>query len=113
MDTMDTPRPVSDPHSDVAANGPEAQTESPKKPADGSSGAGTQDIFDNRFRLFMDTFSEVCEQESVPVAIAIVCDPKIQRGPLIFMRGDDYETARVLAKLLRHLKDKIAQELDA
>jgi len=76
-------------------------------------GADTQVIFDERFALFMDQFGGLCDREMVPVAVAVVCDPKISQGPLVMTRGHTYDVARVLAQLLRRLKADIGRELDA
>jgi len=78
-----------------------------------AGGADTQVIFDERFALFMDPFGTTCDNERVPVAVAIVLDPKIRQGPLVMTRGHKYEVARVLAQLLRRIKAEINHDLDA
>lgn len=71
-----------------------------------------QSIFDQRFQIFMDQFGEICEKEDVPISIAIVVDPKIQDQPLVFTRGGTYETATVMAHVLRNMKQMINDELN-
>ena len=78
-----------------------------------AGGADTQVIFDERFALFMDQFGATCDHERVPVAVAIVCDPKITQGPLVMTRGHKYDIACVLAQLLRRIKGEMGRELDA
>jgi hypothetical protein len=72
----------------------------------------TQSIFDERFQLFMNQFGEICENEDVPIAVAIVIDPKIENQPLIFTRGGTYETASLTAHVLRNMKQMINSELN-
>ena len=85
-------------------------------PDENSSGAieekNTQSIFDERFQLFMNQFGEICENEDAPVAVAIVIDPKIKDQPLIFTRGGTYETASLIAHVLRNMKQMIDNELN-
>jgi len=72
----------------------------------------TQSIFDERFQLFMNQFGEICENENAPIAVAIVIDPKIEDQPLIFTRGGTYETASLMAHVLRNMKQMINNELN-
>lgn len=70
-------------------------------------------IFDERHKLFMDNFKAMCERERVPVAIAVVVDPKIPQGPLVHLEGDDYWVVKTLALVLRQLKERMLKELEA
>ena len=76
------------------------------------SGPTSQVIFDERRSLFMDNLLNTCKNEQVGLAIAIVCDPKIQEGPLVVIEGHKYEAASLLAFLLRKLKADINRDLD-
>lgn len=71
-----------------------------------------QRIFDERFQLFTESFGKTCETEGVQNAIALVLDPKLE-SPIVFVKGDNYTAAKLLAALLRQMKSFIAQELDA
>jgi|TARA_R110000751_G_scaffold15863_2_gene50989 hypothetical protein len=72
----------------------------------------TQSIFDERFHVFMNQFGETCEDEGATIAIAIVVDPKIKDQPIIFTRGGSYETAMLMAHVLRNMKQMINNELN-
>lgn len=86
---------------------PDAQ----RSATEGTGEAEAQVIFDERMALFMTPLLESCKREHVPVAVAIVYDPKIPEEPLIFTRGGTYPVARALASLLRRMKTVIDQEL--
>lgn len=68
-------------------------------------------IFDERFRLFTDAFGHTCEHEGVSTAVTIVVDPKLPQQPLVFVRGDEYAVAKLLASLLRRLKQQIEEKI--
>lgn len=69
--------------------------------------------FAERFDLFMTQFRSVCENENVPIAIAIVVDPKSPKTPFIYSHGHVYDQASLLAKVLRDLKHQIVDEISA
>lgn len=68
-------------------------------------------IFEERFDLFMGQLSERAEEEHVPVAIAMVVDPKYPATPMIFKTGHIYDQARLLANVLRVLRKEMDKEL--
>ena len=68
-------------------------------------------IFEERFDLFMSQLSERIEEEHVPVAIAIIVDPKYPATPMIFKTGHIYDQARLLANVLRVLRIEMNKEL--
>lgn len=70
-----------------------------------------QRIFDERFHALMDKFGKSCDKHNVDVAIAIADHPD-EDVPLVFMRGDIYKTAALLAHVLRNMKAKILRDLD-
>jgi hypothetical protein len=70
-----------------------------------------QGIFDERFSLFTDAFGNTCEQEKVRTAILIIDDPKLPRKPIVFMRGNEYDAAQLLAALLRQLRHEIIDKI--
>ena len=82
----------------VEAPGPQTQEELGK-------------IFEERFELFMSQLSERVETENVPVAIAIVVDPKYPASPMVFKSGHIFDQARLLANTLRVIKQQIDKEL--
>jgi hypothetical protein len=85
-----------------------------QKEQSGAVEQSTQDRFEERCNTFMGELSEVCDKEKVRVAVAIVVDPEIgEENPLVYARGPIYEQARVVAELLRNLKEHMAQELRA
>jgi hypothetical protein len=69
--------------------------------------------FEERFHLFMSELSDACEKHNVKAAVAIVADPEISDGLITFMAGEDIHVAEMLASLLRPLKAKILNRLEA
>lgn len=67
--------------------------------------------FEQRFDFFMTQFRTVCESADVPLAIAIVVDPKNPTTPFVYSHGPTYDQALILSKILRELKNKIFKEL--
>jgi len=88
--------------------GAPSTTETGSKGADGPDAHG---IFDERFAVFTDAFGATCEQEHVRTAIAIVSDPKLPREPIVFMRGNEYDVAKLLAALLRRINQDILRKI--
>ena len=72
-----------------------------------------EQIFDKRFELFMSQLSERVEQEHAPVAIAIVVDPKYPTTPMVFKTGHIYDQARLVASVLKALRQEMDKELTA
>lgn len=70
-------------------------------------------IFDERFELFMNQLSERVEQEGVPVAVAVLVDPKYPSTPMVFKSGHIYDQARLIANVLRVLRQQMDEELSA
>lgn len=70
-----------------------------------------QRIFEERFSTLMNGFGEACESENVEVAVAIAVHPD-ENEPVVFVRGSELDTARLLAYVLRSMKEKIDLELD-
>lgn len=70
----------------------------------------TQRIFAERFNALMNGFGEDCEANKVELAIAIAMHPE-ENEPLVFIRGDEYNAARILAFVLKRLKANIMDEL--
>jgi hypothetical protein len=77
------------------------------------SAAGVPVNFDDRYELLIGQFRQACEAENVPLAVAIVVDPKIKQGPIVFTHGHRYDVAKLLTSLLRQLKNTIDEELTA
>lgn len=77
--------------------------------------SSAQTIFDERFKLFTEDLGAACEKEGVKAAVAIIDDPKMQevtkKGPMVFLRGDRYHVAKMLADLLRRLQAEIMREI--
>lgn len=84
----------------------------PDGPLTGDAAGGSDHIFDGRFRQFMDTFGKACDDGGATTAVAIVIDPQTAK-PHIFMRGDEYHVAALLAKVLRGLQHKIMTNIRA
>lgn len=68
-------------------------------------------IFEERFELFMSQLSERVEQENVPVALAMVVDPKYPATPMVYKTGHIYDQARLAAHILRMLRQQMDEEL--
>jgi len=69
------------------------------------------DIFDKQFAVTMNGFGEACETQGINTAVAIAIHPQ-GNGPLVFMRGHEYDVAVMLTRLLRSLKEKLGAELE-
>lgn len=67
--------------------------------------------FDARFQPLMEAFSKHCDELQVPLAVAIILDPKIQETPLVYLRGHEYDVATLMAEIMRSLKDKLYNRL--
>ena len=67
-------------------------------------------IFDRRFHLLTDSFGEICEKEGIDIAVLAALDPKIKR-PIIFTRGNKYEVAKMLNRILIALREQITSEI--
>lgn len=70
----------------------------------------TQRIFAERFNALMNGFGEDCETNNVELAVAIAIHPE-ENEPLVFIRGDEYHVARILAFVLKRMKANIMDEL--
>lgn len=70
-----------------------------------------QRIFEERFATLMNGFGQACEENDVNIAVAIAIHPD-EDEPIVFMRGGEYDAARLLAYVLRRMKQQIATELD-
>jgi len=84
---------------------PENSDETPKTKEE------LEKIFEERFELFMSQLSERVEQENVPVALAIVVDPKYPATPMVYKAGHIYDQARLAAHILRMLRQQMDEEL--
>lgn len=71
-----------------------------------------QRIFEERFNALMNGFGEACEKNNVELSIAIAVHPG-EKEPLVFLRGDSYNGARVLAYVLKRMKADIMSDLNA
>lgn len=83
----------------------------PQKNLDSSRESDTRDIFAEQSEFYWNQLSECCEQTKPVAAIGIV-NPD-DTNFLIFGYGSIYEQTKLLAAVLRQLKSKIAEELDA
>ena len=70
-----------------------------------------QSIFEERFATLMNGFGETCEANNVQTAIAIAIHPE-EEMPIVFIRGGEYDTARLLAYVLKGIRQQINRELD-
>lgn len=75
------------------------------------SSTDSQTMFEQRFDALMNGFGKACEENGVSVSLAIAVHPE-EDMPLVFIRGEEYEVARVVAAVYRQLKNQIMQELD-
>lgn len=71
-----------------------------------------QDIFEELFLKLMDGFGRICEDEKVATSVAIAQHPD-SNAPIVFVRGNMYEVAKLLTYVLRHIKAEISNELEA
>jgi hypothetical protein len=70
-----------------------------------------QTMFEQRFNALMNGFGEACESNKIDISIAIAIHPQEEK-PLVFIRGDEYDVARLMAVVLRQLKHQVLRELD-
>ncbi len=69
-----------------------------------------QDIFEQQFSELMNGFGKACADAKVPTSIAIAIHPN-HEVPMVFMNGDGFQVARLLAYVLRHMKEDLFKEL--
>lgn len=74
-------------------------------------GPDSHGIFDERLRLFTDAFGDACDREGVIASVAIVADPAFPGRPILFVRGNEYDVAKLLAGALRHMTQRIMQNI--
>ncbi len=79
-------------------------TSLPDQPTTAESPA--PDIFDERFVILMGGFGETCETNNVKLAIAVAVDP-LTNVPVVFLRGDTYQLARLTKSTLDKLRTEI------
>lgn len=79
--------------------------------SEGSIEQDRQAIFEERFSKLMNGFGEACETDNVEIAIAIAKHPE-EGEPLVFVRGGEYDCARLMAYVLKNMKQQIMAELD-
>lgn len=70
-----------------------------------------QRIFEERFNALMNGFGDACESQNINLAVAIAVHPK-ENEPLVFVRGDEYNVARVLAYVLKRMKADLIADLN-
>ncbi len=99
---------IDESNSKIDGNISKCTAEDNPKPLDSPNAQG---IFDERFRLFIDEFGDTCERENVKTAMAIVVDPKLSNQPIVFLRGNEYEIAQLLASMLRKLQQEIMNKI--
>jgi hypothetical protein len=68
-------------------------------------------MFEQKFADLMNGFGASCEKEKVETAIAIAIHPE-EATPMVFMRGNEYEVARIMAMVFKELRNQLLQELD-
>lgn len=68
-----------------------------------------QEIFEDRWELFMGPLSKAVKENNIPVALAVVNDPEM--GVLFYCNGHIYEQCKLAAKLYSSLKSRVDQEL--
>ncbi len=83
----------------------------PDEDIDGDAAKDNQAIFEERFSKLMNGFGESCESNNVEIAIAIAKHPN-ENEPLVFVRGGEYDCARLMAYVLKSMKQQIMAELD-
>lgn len=66
-----------------------------------------EELFDS----LMNDFGKACENHKVEVAIAIAVHPDIKE-PIVFLRGETFDAGRLLAYVLKRIKQNILDELD-
>lgn len=78
-----------------------------------AQGPDAHAIFAERSELFMAPLGAVCESEGVNVAVAIVLDPTNPRQPIVYIRGGEYDAAKLLASLLRQIQQRVLEQITA
>jgi molecular chaperone DnaK (HSP70) len=69
--------------------------------------------FEERRSRYIDQFVKVCNEDNPHAAISIVSGEKPLDGHIVYVHGDHYQAAKLLAMVLRKIKSQIAIELDA
>lgn len=71
----------------------------------------TQEMFEERWEVFMGQLQEAVDKEGALVALAVVVDPKLGFQPMVLAKGPVYEQAKVAAMLYRRCRSVIEEEL--
>lgn len=74
-------------------------------------GADLRAIFDERSELFIGPLGAACDAVGVKTAVAVVIDPAFPTNPIVFVRGGEYDAAKLLASLLRQLQQHVLEEM--
>jgi hypothetical protein len=62
-----------------------------------------------RAEFFVSDLDKKVTAESIPMAFAIIIDPKSQQ-PIIYAKGSTYTIARALVDMARYFKNKVVEE---
>lgn len=81
-------------------------------PAPGVEPQNTKSETENRSELYFKGLDNKCDEEGAELAIAIVVDPKTPMQPLIYVRGEPYDAARLICAVARHLKGQLVNSED-
>ena len=85
---------------------------SPSKDQQNTEENDQQKKFEERVKLFMGPFRSACTKHKAVVAIAVVIDPEEPNHPYVWGCGHDYNQAKIIAGVLRELKESLFRALE-
>lgn len=72
---------------------------------------GVKDTFDELAESYLGQIIAKCNDNPETIGVVVIHNKDFDDGPLIFINGDHYQVAKILAALLRQLKKKIMEDL--
>ncbi len=96
---------------DISDADPTKHQDSTGEPPDASESQAIFDDKSKKFEKLMTPFGEACESNGIQSAFAFAVDPANPAEPIIFMRGQQYEVAAILARVLRQLRNDIIRDI--
>lgn len=75
------------------------------------SSQAEQGMFDEKISQIMDNFGEQCQEANIKTSCAFVIQGDT-RKPVIFLNGNKFEIAKMLALILKNIKADILNDLE-
>jgi len=84
---------------------------SSEAPSESAEQIAHKSIFDEQLKVFTNEVIGHMERMGIKNHVIVMINPQDDKG-IVFMTGEKYEIAKLLANILRDIKSDIARELD-